>query len=259
MCKKQKSKWYLYYQEIKKNHPNSIVFFQMGDFFEIFGADAKEVSKLTGLTLTHRKIDDETIPMCGIPVFDRKLVNNTIELITSNGTEVVIYRQLSNEKIGGVVQRTITSIHHYRDHFKVDQETGGIFPSQIWESYGWDIYACGTQLFVGKIIATLQKQKVDWRKIDPLDCTNHQLVQIVSSNMAIYKHVHSDQQETNGLQQEQFTIFVPVGDGQYIPLSGRVDQHDTVENALTAIETHQTSLQSKIKLQKRVAQAKLSE
>ena len=51
------------YQSIKENYPNEVLFFRLGDFYEMFNDDAVEVSRLLNLTLTHRGPS----PMCGIP------------------------------------------------------------------------------------------------------------------------------------------------------------------------------------------------
>ena len=51
------------YVGIKKEYMNEVVFFRLGDFYEMFMDDAVEVSRLLNLTLTHR--GDK--PMCGIP------------------------------------------------------------------------------------------------------------------------------------------------------------------------------------------------
>ena len=56
------------YLEVKKQYQDCIVFFRMGDFYEMFNDDAKEASKLLGIALTSRnKKGDNPIPMCGIP------------------------------------------------------------------------------------------------------------------------------------------------------------------------------------------------
>ena len=61
------------YLEIKKDHPDSILFFRLGDFYEMFADDAKLASKELDLTLTSRdkgkraKPAEERVPMCGIP------------------------------------------------------------------------------------------------------------------------------------------------------------------------------------------------
>ena len=61
------------YLEIKKDNPDSILFFRLGDFYEMFADDAKIASKELDLALTsrdhgkHAKPAEEQIPMCGIP------------------------------------------------------------------------------------------------------------------------------------------------------------------------------------------------
>ena len=54
---------FVQYQKLKDAHPGTVLFFHLGDFYEMFGTDAVEVSRLLNLTLTHR--GDR--PMCGIP------------------------------------------------------------------------------------------------------------------------------------------------------------------------------------------------
>ena len=58
------------YLEIKANNPDSILFFRLGDFYEMFDADARTASKELDLTLTTRdrsKPKEEQTPMCGVP------------------------------------------------------------------------------------------------------------------------------------------------------------------------------------------------
>ena len=58
------------YLEIKEQHKDSILFFRLGDFYEMFNEDAKLVSEELDLTLTTRdrnKPEDERTPMCGVP------------------------------------------------------------------------------------------------------------------------------------------------------------------------------------------------
>ena len=57
------------YQAIKDQYKNEVLFFRLGDFYEMFNDDAVEVSKLLNLTLTHR----QQLPMCGIPYHAAKI------------------------------------------------------------------------------------------------------------------------------------------------------------------------------------------
>ncbi len=59
----------LQYRSIKEQHPDDVLFFRLGDFYEMFDDDAIEVSRLLNLTLTHRASQ----PMCGIPYHAAKI------------------------------------------------------------------------------------------------------------------------------------------------------------------------------------------
>ncbi|OUW05560.1 MAG: hypothetical protein CBD16_00890, partial [Betaproteobacteria bacterium TMED156] len=57
------------YLRIKKNYPDELVFFRMGDFYELFYKDAEEASKILGITLTNRgKSAGQPVVMAGVPV-----------------------------------------------------------------------------------------------------------------------------------------------------------------------------------------------
>ena len=57
------------FMEIKANHPDTILFFRMGDFYELFHKDAEVASPVLGLTLTSRdKKSANPIPMAGFPL-----------------------------------------------------------------------------------------------------------------------------------------------------------------------------------------------
>ncbi|HEX6059661.1 MAG TPA: hypothetical protein VFZ11_11680, partial [Gemmatimonadaceae bacterium] len=56
------------YREIKSRHRDAILFFRMGDFYEMFYEDAEEGSRLLDLTLTSRNNGSSRAPLAGIPV-----------------------------------------------------------------------------------------------------------------------------------------------------------------------------------------------
>ncbi len=58
------------YMEMKANNPDCLLFFRLGDFYEMFNEDARLVSKELDLTLTTRdrgKAEEDRTPMCGVP------------------------------------------------------------------------------------------------------------------------------------------------------------------------------------------------
>lgn len=97
------------YWEIKSAHADKILFFRMGDFFEMFFDDAVTAAPILGIALTSRnkKAQDET-PMCGIP---HHSVAAPINKLLSQGYKVAICDQIEDPKFAkGIVKRAVTRI-----------------------------------------------------------------------------------------------------------------------------------------------------
>ncbi len=99
------------YSNIKSLYPDHLLFYQMGDFYEMFFEDAIDAAPVLGITLTKRGYQNgEEIPMCGIPI---SAVNQYIPKLINNGQKVAICEQSkenttqNNKKI---VERKITRI-----------------------------------------------------------------------------------------------------------------------------------------------------
>ena len=56
------------YLSIKEQYPDTILFYRMGDFYEMFFEDAEEGSRLLGITLTSRNNGASDVPLAGVPV-----------------------------------------------------------------------------------------------------------------------------------------------------------------------------------------------
>lgn len=97
------------YLEIKDKNPDVILFFRLGDFYEMFFDDAILVSRELELTLTGKSAGlQERIPMCGIP---HHAANIYIEKLIDNGHKVGICEQLEDPKnVKGLVKRDIVQI-----------------------------------------------------------------------------------------------------------------------------------------------------
>jgi DNA mismatch repair protein MutS len=97
------------YFQIKKNYPDVLLLFRMGDFYEVFFEDARVTSKILNITLTHRgKIGDTPIPMAGIP---HHAASTYIDRITGRGIKVAICEQIENPKDAiGIVKRAVTQV-----------------------------------------------------------------------------------------------------------------------------------------------------
>ncbi len=97
------------YLEIKNQNEDIILFFRLGDFYEMFFEDAILVSRELELTLTGKNAGlEERIPMCGIPYH---AVNIYLDKLTSKGYRVGICEQLEDANLAkGIVKRDITQI-----------------------------------------------------------------------------------------------------------------------------------------------------
>ncbi len=97
------------YRSHKKDHPEAILLFRMGDFFEMFYEDAQEASRLLDLTLTARgKGTDHAAPMCGFP--HHQLEHYTAKLVRA-GKSVAICEQVEDPRTAkGLVRREVIRI-----------------------------------------------------------------------------------------------------------------------------------------------------
>ena len=95
------------YMEMKKLHPDAILFFRLGDFYEMFFEDALEASRLLQITLTARNKGENQAPMCGIPYH---AADSYISKLTKLGKKVAICEQLSDPKLPGIVQRDVIRV-----------------------------------------------------------------------------------------------------------------------------------------------------
>ena len=115
------SYWYRQYRELKAAHPDTLLFYRLGDFYELFDDDAKLVAELLGVTLTRKhsathKHSKEYIyaPMAGLPY---KAIENYVARLVERGYRIAIAEQVSETKsskkdtrpssvyAGGIVER----------------------------------------------------------------------------------------------------------------------------------------------------------
>lgn len=94
------------YLQIKKEYKNEILFFRMGDFYEMFLDDAIYASKVLDIALTKRK---DNIPMCGIP---HHAMNNYVHQILRAGRDIAICDQIEDPATvsGRIVKRAVTRV-----------------------------------------------------------------------------------------------------------------------------------------------------
>lgn len=97
------------YWRLKNQHPDQLMFYRMGDFYEIFYEDAKKAAKLLDITLTARgQSAGQSIPMCGIPYHS---VEGYLAKLVKLGESVVICEQIGDPATSkGPVERQVVRI-----------------------------------------------------------------------------------------------------------------------------------------------------
>jgi len=96
------------YMEIKRQHPDCILFFRIGDFYEKFLKDAQICSKVLDLVLTSKgKDSDAPIPLAGIPYHS---ADKYIPKLVHHGYKVAIAEQMTDPVPGKIVERKVTQI-----------------------------------------------------------------------------------------------------------------------------------------------------
>lgn len=97
------------YISIKKEYPDAILFFRLGDFYEMFYEDARIASKVLGITLTSRnKSDKNPVPLCGVP---HHSAEPYLAKLLKSGHKVAICEQVEDPKSAkGVVKRKVVRV-----------------------------------------------------------------------------------------------------------------------------------------------------
>ncbi len=99
------------YYRIKEENPDCLLFFRLGDFYEMFHEDAKIAARELDLTLTTRdrnKPEEERVPMCGVPYHS---VQAYLSRLIAKGYKVGICEQMEDPALAkGLVERELTHI-----------------------------------------------------------------------------------------------------------------------------------------------------
>ena len=104
------------YFEVKEKYPNTLLFFRLGDFYEMFFNDAKIASRELELTLTGRDCgQEERAPMCGVPFHSAETY---IARLVAKGYKVAICEQMEDPALAkGIVKRERYPRHHARHRY----------------------------------------------------------------------------------------------------------------------------------------------
>lgn len=122
------------YFQIKEQHPDTILFFRMGDFYEMFFDDARIAAPILEVVLTSRdKKKDDAIPLCGIPHHARDLYASKL---LRAGHKIAICEQVEDPALSkGLVKRAVTHILTPGTALELDsdQQEQGNFISAIYQ------------------------------------------------------------------------------------------------------------------------------
>jgi DNA mismatch repair protein MutS len=98
------------YRQIKRGYPDAILFFRVGDFYEMFYEDAQEASKLLSIALTSRdKSSADPVPLCGVPYH---AAQGYIAKLLKAGRTVALCEQVEDPKLAkGLVRREVVRLY----------------------------------------------------------------------------------------------------------------------------------------------------
>ena len=125
------------YNEAKAEVPGKILFFRMGDFYELFGQDALTAAPILGIALTSRD-KKNPLPMCGIPYH---AVTSYISKLTNSGHSVAICEQVEDpKKAKGIVKREIVRVvtpSLVYDSDVIDGKQSSYLASLVYDNGNW--------------------------------------------------------------------------------------------------------------------------
>ncbi|MDR1953404.1 MAG: DNA mismatch repair protein MutS [Clostridiales Family XIII bacterium] len=98
------------YMEIKEQHKDCILFFRLGDFYEMFFDDALEATRVLDITLTKKNFgaNTEKAPMCGVPIHS---ADTYIAKLVDRGYKVAICEQMEDKLTRAIVSREVIRVH----------------------------------------------------------------------------------------------------------------------------------------------------
>ena len=182
------------YMEIKDNYEDSIIFFRLGDFYEMFFEDAILASRILELTLTGKQAGlDERVPMCGVP---HHAYASYVDELIDKGYKVAICEQLEDPKeTKGMVKRDVIQVvtKGTRIDSNIDSKSNNYIANIYDFSYCFGIsYA---DISTGEVYATLvegEKDKVikeiiknGFREVIVNDTIDREIVEELRTNYGI--------------------------------------------------------------------------
>lgn len=148
-----------HYLEVKEQHPDAIIFYRLGDFYEMFFEDAKIASSELDLVLTGRSAGvEERVPMCGIPFH---AANGYIQRLIQKGYKVAIVEQLEDpSQAKGLVKRDVIKVVTPGTIMEeVTDEKATVYIASLYDfQYGLAVVLC--EMTTGEIRAQIIDKQV---------------------------------------------------------------------------------------------------
>src|SRR5713226_7608212 len=120
------------YLRIKKQFPDTIVFFRLGDFYESFDDDAKKVADACNIVLTAREMGTaQRVPLAGVPYH---AVETYIARLINAGHKVAIVEQTSDEAINGLMDRQVVRVAEVNRRMVLPRQTPQSFRASFQHS-----------------------------------------------------------------------------------------------------------------------------
>ena len=163
------------YLKIKQKHTDAILFFRLGDFYEMFFDDAINAAKELDLTLTGRGKDERRIPMCGVPYH---AADGYISKLVDKGYKVAICEQLEEATQGKEITRRdvvkiVTPATHISDTHLESTDNfylSAIFNDPRSDDYGFSFVDCSTGEFKCCIFESKQTLLETLLRLNPKEC-----------------------------------------------------------------------------------------
>ena len=162
------------YEKVKAEYQDCILFYRLGDFYEMFGPDAQEASKILGIALTGRDGGMGKVPMCGVPFHS---ADNYIAKIIEVGKKVAICEQMEDPKsVKGLVKREVIRIISpgtiLESSFLKEKDNNYLISVVRGTDgrYGLAIVDASTGEFLATEVADLETLNNEIWRYDPVEC-----------------------------------------------------------------------------------------
>lgn len=162
------------YHNVKRQYPDAIMFFRMGDFYETFYEDAKIASRVLGIALTSRDKDSgEPVPLAGFP---HHAIDTYLAKFVKAGYKVAVCEQMEDpRKAKGIVKREVIRVVTPGTVIEpniLDQKTNNYLASisKIDNKYGFAYVDLSTGEFYVTELDTLNKLLAEIERIHPAEC-----------------------------------------------------------------------------------------